>query len=63
MATCRKCGAGKRRWPRSCPACQAGSSRADVAVEGADVAVSLGVLGWIGRGISAAFRAVLRALG
>ncbi|AZM49266.1 hypothetical protein DMB38_28855 [Streptomyces sp. WAC 06738] len=62
MATCRKCGAGKRRWPRSCPACRAGSSRADVAAEGAGAAVSLGVLGWIGRGIAGAVRAVLRVL-
>lgn len=62
VATCRKCGARKRRWPRSCPACRAGSGRADVAAEGADVAVAAGALGWIGRGITGLVRLVMRAL-
>ncbi|UCM86938.1 hypothetical protein [Streptomyces marincola] len=59
MAKCKKCGAAKRRWPRSCSRCGAGSGRADAA----DLAVASGLFGWIWRGITGAVRWVLRALG
>ncbi|MFC9427667.1 hypothetical protein [Streptomyces sp. NPDC056987] len=62
MAICKKCGARKRRWPRSCPRCRHGSDRAETAVDAAEFAVETGLLGWIGRGVMAAVRLVVRAL-
>ncbi|CAL9595445.1 hypothetical protein SUDANB171_05300 [Streptomyces sp. enrichment culture] len=59
MATCRKCGARKRRWPRSCPTCRAGSYRADAAVLGADVSVMAGLFGWIRRTVTALVRRII----
>lgn len=61
VAECRKCGARKRRWPRSCPACHAGSGRADMAADGADMAAATGLFGWIGRGVMGLVRLVARA--
>ncbi|MFG3133582.1 hypothetical protein [Streptomyces tendae] len=62
MATCKKCGADKRRWPRSCPRCRTGSDRMDAAADAADVAVQSGLFGWIWRGVVSMVRLVLRAL-
>ncbi|MFE0413203.1 hypothetical protein [Streptomyces tendae] len=61
MATCKKCGADKRRWPRSCQRCGSGSDRMDAAADAADVAVQSGLLVW--RGVMSVVRLVLRALG
>ncbi|MDF6019827.1 hypothetical protein [Streptomyces sp. JH34] len=64
MAKCKKCGARKRRWPRSCSRCRTGSSdRAETAVEAAELAAELGLLGWIGRGVMTMVRLALRAIG
>ncbi|NGO69976.1 hypothetical protein G5C65_16745 [Streptomyces sp. SB3404] len=61
MATCKECGARKRRWPRSCSRCRSESGGAEVAGEAADLAVSVGVLGWITRGVMSVVRLVIRA--
>ncbi|MEU8732897.1 MULTISPECIES: hypothetical protein [Streptomyces] len=63
MATCEKCGADKRRWPRSCSRCGSGSGRMDAAADVADVAVQSGLFGWLWRGVVSVVRLVLRALG
>ncbi|GAA1069686.1 hypothetical protein GCM10009647_092230 [Streptomyces sanglieri] len=61
MAMCKKCGARKRSWPRSCSRCRSGPDRADAAADAAEVAVETGLLGGIGRGITEVARMVLRA--
>ncbi|MER5616889.1 hypothetical protein [Streptomyces sp. NPDC002215] len=61
MAMCKKCGARKRSWPRSCSWCRSGPDRADAAADAAEVAVETGLLGGIGRGITEVARLVLRA--
>lgn len=61
MAMCKKCGAQKRRWPRSCARCGQGEDRADVAADVAEVALDTGVLRWIGRAITGVVRLALRA--
>lgn len=63
MAMCKKCGARKRRWPRSCPRCRAGAGRAEAAADAADMAATAGLLGWIWGGVTRVVRLVLRALG
>lgn len=63
MAMCKKCGASKRRWPRSCSRCSYGSQRPDVAAGAAELAVEAGLLGWIVRGFRGVVRLVLRVLG
>lgn len=63
-AMCKKCGAKKRRWPRSCARCRSGSSdQGDTALEAAELAVETGLLGWIGRGLMGVARLVLRTIG
>ena len=62
MAKCEKCGARKRRWPRSCPGCGSGVHPKDAAGNATDRAVASGLFGWIWRGVVAAVRAVLRVL-
>ncbi|MET8176677.1 hypothetical protein [Streptomyces clavifer] len=62
MRMCKKCGARKRRWPRSCSRCHSASDRAETVADVAEVAVEIGVLGWIARGGVAVVRLVLRAL-
>ncbi|GGV46536.1 hypothetical protein GCM10010293_55080 [Streptomyces griseoflavus] len=59
---CRKCGAQKRRWPRSCSRCPARSDRGDVAADAAELVVETGLLAWVGRGIVSLARLALRAL-
>ncbi|AKG41647.1 hypothetical protein SXIM_02630 [Streptomyces xiamenensis] len=59
MATCKKCGARKRRWPRSCPTCRAGSYRADAAVLGANVSVAAGLFGGIRRAVTGLVRRII----
>jgi len=59
MAICKKCGVRKRRWPRSCPGCRAGSARADVAVTGVDVTVATGLFGVIRRAGTGNVRRIL----
>lgn len=61
MAMCKKCGARKRGWPRSCSRCGSGPDRADVAVDAAELAVETGLLGWVGRAITGVARLALRA--
>ncbi|GAA1500054.1 hypothetical protein GCM10009802_54910 [Streptomyces synnematoformans] len=61
MATCKKCGIRKRRWPRSCPRCRAGVDRTDVAVTAVDTGVATGVVGWLGRGVRGIARLLQRA--
>ncbi|NJQ02164.1 hypothetical protein [Streptomyces zingiberis] len=61
MTNCEKCGADKRRWPRSCPRCRAGRRREKAAGGAADLALPAGVLEWLWRGVAGAARAVLRA--
>ncbi|GAA1163822.1 hypothetical protein GCM10009654_20740 [Streptomyces hebeiensis] len=61
MAMCKKCGKRKRRWPRSCPRCRSASDRAEAAADAVELAVETGLLAWIGRGVMAAARLVLRA--
>ncbi|WP_395575383.1 hypothetical protein [Streptomyces sp. BK79] len=61
MATCKKCGAHKRGWPRSCSRCGSGAERTDAAADAAEIAVESGLLGWIGRGVMGVVRLVLRA--
>lgn len=63
MVMCKKCGASKRRWPRSCSRCRARSDRAETAADAAELAVETGLLGWIGRGIIGMVRLLLRAIG
>ncbi|MFF0076952.1 hypothetical protein [Streptomyces sp. NPDC005494] len=63
MVMCRKCGATKRRWPRSCSRCRSKADRAETAADAAELAVETGLLGWIGRGIIGMVRLVLRAIG
>ncbi|MFJ9739650.1 hypothetical protein [Streptomyces sp. NPDC101166] len=63
MARCNKCGAEKRRWPRPCSRCRARPDRGDAAADVAELAVETGLLGWIGRGVMAVVRLVLRAVG
>ena len=64
MAKCEKCGARKRRRPRSCPRCRSESAdRAETAVDAAELAAELGLLGWIGRGVMTMVRLALRAIG
>lgn len=60
MAICKKCGARKRSWLRSCSRCRSGSDRADVLADSVELAVETGLLGWIGRGITGVARLVLR---
>ncbi|GAA3869986.1 hypothetical protein [Streptomyces sedi] len=66
MAKCVKCGADKRRWPRSCPKCRHGAGRRDDATDTAatatDLAASAGLFGGIWRGVMTAVRWVVRAL-
>ncbi|GAA3499160.1 hypothetical protein GCM10019016_102960 [Streptomyces prasinosporus] len=62
MAMCRKCGAQKRRWPRSCSRCPSRSDRGDAAADAAELAVETGLLGWAGRGIMNVVRLVWRAV-
>lgn len=63
MARCRKCGAGKRRWPRSCSRCRSGEDRGEAATDVAELVVETGLLGWIGRGVTAVARLILRVVG
>ncbi|TXS10000.1 hypothetical protein EAO68_24375 [Streptomyces sp. wa22] len=64
MTKCKKCGTRRRRWPRSCSRCRSTSSdRAETAVEAAELAAELGLLGWIGRGVMTMVRLALRAIG
>ncbi|GAA2919678.1 hypothetical protein ACFPN0_02740 [Kitasatospora cinereorecta] len=63
MAMCKKCGAEKRRWPRSCSRCRSRSDRAETVADAAELAVETGLLGWIGRGAMAVVRLILRAVG
>lgn len=63
MAMCKKCGAGKRRWPRSCSRCRSQSDRGDAAVDAAELAVEAGLLGWIARGGMGIVRLLLRLVG
>ncbi|MFE4052946.1 hypothetical protein [Streptomyces sp. YIM B13518] len=62
MAICKKCGADKRRWPRSCSRCPSRYDRGDAAADAAELAVETGLLGWIGRGFMTVVRLVLRAI-
>ncbi|MFJ2647688.1 hypothetical protein ACIO1C_13260 [Streptomyces sp. NPDC087420] len=62
MATCKKCGAQKRRWPRSCSRCRSESDRADTAADAAELAVEVGLLRWIGQGVTGVVRLLLRTL-
>lgn len=61
MATCKKCGAHKRRWPRSCARCGHGENRADIAAEAAQTAVETGAFRLIGRAITGVARLTMRA--
>lgn len=60
MTICKKCGARKRRWPRSCSACGSGAGRSAAGDGAADVAVHAGLFDWVGRGVTAVVRLVLR---
>ncbi|MFF5333673.1 hypothetical protein [Streptomyces sp. NPDC013181] len=60
MATCKKCGAQKRRWPRSCAQCRHGENRADIAAEAAQTAVETGAFRLIGRAITGVARLTMR---
>ncbi|QDI67253.1 hypothetical protein CD934_00060 [Streptomyces calvus] len=62
MAICRKCGAQKRRWPRSCSRCPSQSDRGDAVADAAELAVETGLLRWVGRGVMSVVRLVLRAI-
>lgn len=62
MTLCKKCGARKRSWLRSCSRCRSKPGRTDAAADAADIAVAGGLLSWIWRGAMAAVRAVLRTL-
>ncbi|RKN40937.1 hypothetical protein D7294_17895 [Streptomyces hoynatensis] len=62
MAMCKKCGARKRRWPRSCSRCRFDADPVDAAAAAADMAVAAGLLGWIRRGVMGVVRLVQRTL-
>src|SRR5688572_28286705 len=62
MVMCRKCGAQKRRWPRSCSRCHSRSDRGDAAADTAELAVETGLLGWVGRGVMSVVRLISRAV-
>ncbi|MEW1718562.1 hypothetical protein [Streptomyces sp. NPDC093109] len=62
MTKCKKCGAQKRSWPRSCPRCRAGEGREDVVADAADLAVPAGLFEWIGQGVMTVVRLVVRAV-
>ncbi|MBT2895536.1 hypothetical protein HET64_02380 [Streptomyces sp. McG3] len=67
MATCKKCGARKHRWPRSCSRCRSGvadkADKGETAMDAAELATEVGLLGWIARGFMAVVRMALRAIG
>ncbi|MFI7277969.1 hypothetical protein [Streptomyces sp. NPDC049879] len=60
MKKCRKCGADRRRWPRSCPRCGPSATR-DAAEVGADMAAPA-VISVVWSGVASFFRAMLRWL-
>ncbi|WP_162793798.1 hypothetical protein [Streptomyces paludis] len=62
MAICKKCDTKKRSWPRSCPRCRAGKRTEKVASEVGDLVVPGGGIEWVGRGIAAVVRLVVRAV-
>ncbi|WP_217144874.1 hypothetical protein [Streptomyces sp. AC627_RSS907] len=63
MAKCKKCGARKRSWPRSCSRCRRSESDwTDTAADAADLAEAGGLLAWIWRGVTGFARLALRAL-
>ncbi|MEV1048895.1 hypothetical protein [Streptomyces sp. NPDC049916] len=64
MAKCEKCRTRKRRWPRTCSACRGWSlERGETAADAAELAVETGLFAWAARGVVAAERLVLRAIG
>lgn len=62
MAMCKKCGAQKRRWPRSCTRCPSASDRGDAATDAAELVVETGLLGSIGRALMSMLRLIGRAV-
>lgn len=61
MTMCKKCGARKRSWPRSCSECRSKSGRASAAGDAAaDVAAAGGLFEWVWRGVTAVVRLVVR---
>lgn len=63
MTMCKKCGARKRRWPRSCSQCRSKSERTSEAGDAAaDIAKAGGLFEWIWRGVTAVVRLVARTL-
>ncbi|WP_105967943.1 hypothetical protein [Streptomyces geranii] len=62
MTMCKKCGARKRSWFRSCSQCRSGSGRTEAAGDAADLAVAGGAFEWAWRGVRAVVRLVVRAL-
>ncbi|TGA93169.1 hypothetical protein E4099_26800 [Streptomyces palmae] len=62
MASCRRCGGHKRRWPRACARCGTGHGRADAAADVGELAGEIGLLQVIGRGIAGVARSMLRIL-
>ncbi|WP_369031606.1 MULTISPECIES: hypothetical protein [Streptomyces] len=62
MTMCKKCGARKRSWPRSCSQCRSGSGRTEAAGNAADLAVTGGLFEWLWHGVRAVVRLVVRAL-
>lgn len=67
MTTCKKCGARKRRWPRSCSRCRSGvvdkADKGQTTMDAAELAAEVGLLGWIARSFMAVVRMALRAIG
>ncbi|GAA2276732.1 hypothetical protein GCM10010415_50760 [Streptomyces atrovirens] len=62
MAKCKKCGARKRGWPRSCSRCRSKSDWTESAADTADLASEAGLFGWLWRGVKGVVRLVLRAV-
>lgn len=62
MVMCKKCGAEKRRWPRSCSRCRSQEDRGEAAADAAELAVETGLLGWVWRGFMGVVRLMLRAV-